>query len=76
MKKAELTDIKNVAAFMAEQFLEKEELQTMFAGIEPVKAKKIAVELIYFELMYIIRHGDIYVYDENISYNVLKIKEI
>ena len=27
MKKAELTDIKNVAAFMAEQFLEKEELQ-------------------------------------------------
>ena len=63
MKKAELTDIKNVAAFMAEQFLEKEELQTMFAGIEPVKAKKIAVELIYFELMYIIRHGDIYVYN-------------
>ena len=67
MRRAEQNEVRTVAAFMAEQFLEKEELQTMFAGIEPVKAKKIAVELIYFELMYMIRHGDIYVYDENIS---------
>ena len=67
MRKAEQNEVRDVAAFMAEQFLEKEELQTMFAGIEPVKAKKIAVELIFFELMHIIRHGDIYVYDENIS---------
>lgn len=67
MRKAEQKEVRAVAAFMAEQFLEKEELQTMFAGIEPVKAKKIAVELIYFELMHMIRHGDIYMYDENIS---------
>ena len=44
MRKAEQNEVMAVAAFMAEQFLEKEELQTMFAGIEPVKAKKIAVE--------------------------------
>lgn len=67
MRRAKENELRQLADFMIEQFYEKEELQMMFAGFDPTIGKKIAQEMLYFELLYFYDKGDILVYDDEIS---------
>lgn len=64
MKEQELPKL---CHFLIEQFFEKEELQKMFSGINQDIAKNMAEKLIYYDVAYFFKYGDIFVYDNDIT---------
>ena len=67
MRKIEEKELSKLSEFMVEQFWEKEEMQQMFKGFEEARGKKIATNLVYSELLYLYKKGDIFTYDKNIT---------
>lgn len=67
MRRIKEEELSLLSSFMLEQFFEKEEMQQMFKNIEPSKAKHIATEIVYYELLYMYKYGDIFIYDDNIT---------
>ena len=47
-------ELKKLSEFMIEQFWEKEEMQQMFKGFNEKRAKRIATNLSYSELLYML----------------------
>lgn len=60
-------ELHSLSSFMLDQFFEKEEMQVMFKDINPKKAKKLSTDLLYYELLYMFKKGDIFIYDDNIG---------
>ena len=67
MRRIKESELKKLSEFIIEQFWEKEEMQQMFKGFNEKRAKKIATNLSYSELLYMYKKGDIFIYDNNIT---------
>ena len=67
MRRIKESELKKLSEFIIEQFWEKEEMQQMFKGFNEKRAKKIATNLSYSELLYMYKKGDIFIYDDNIT---------
>ena len=67
MRRIRKEELATLASFMLDQFFEKEEMQIMFRGIDQEKAKQLATEIVYYELLYMFKKGDIFIYDDTIT---------
>ena len=67
MRRIKESELKKLSEFIIEQFWEKEEMQQMFKGFNEKRAKRIATNLSYSELLYMYKKGDIFIYDNNIT---------
>jgi len=67
MRRARKEELNKISEFLVEQFWGKEELGIVFIGIDPEKARKLSIEFLCLVLKYFYKHGDIFVYDENIT---------
>lgn len=74
MRRVKEEELPKLAGFMLEQFFEKEEMQIMFRGIEQEKAKQLATEIVYYELLYMFKKGDIVIYDDAITAAIVGIE--
>lgn len=74
MRRINKEELKQLTNFMVEQYFDKEELQKMFSGINQEKAKKLAKEMVLFEMEYLFKYGDIFIYDDNITGAIIGIQ--
>lgn len=66
MRRIRKEELKELSNFMVAQFFEGEQMQKMFLGINQERAKEFAVQLVYIDLEYFFKYGDIFIYDDNI----------
>lgn len=74
MRRIKEDELRPLTSFMVEQYFEKEELQKMFSSINKEKAKTLAKEMVYFEMEYLFKYGDIFIYDDNITGAIIGIE--
>lgn len=74
MRRIKEQEIPQLCHFMIEQFYEREELQRMFHDVNQETAKNIAEKLMYHDLCYFYKYGDIFVYDNTITSAVVGIQ--
>lgn len=67
MRRIKEQELPKLCHFLIEQFFEKEELQKMFSGIDQDVAKNMAEKLLYYDVAYFFKYGDIFVYDNDIT---------
>lgn len=67
MRRIRREELPMLSSFMVEQFYVKEELQQMFHGFEPERAKEIARKIVYFDLLYLFENGDIFICDDSVT---------
>lgn len=60
MRKLQKEECGRLAAFMIEQFFEKEEMQLLMRGIDPTRAKQAAIASAAHDLRYLCGSGDIF----------------
>ena len=61
MRRTFESELPQIAAFMGEQFFEKEELQQMFRGVDEGRARRTAENIVGCELGCFFRYGDVLV---------------
>lgn len=67
MRRIKEEELTKLCHFLIEQFFEKEELQKIFSRIEEGRAKSIAEKLLYCDVGYFFKYGDIFIYDNDIT---------
>ena len=67
MRRINESELEKLSEFMIEQFWGKEEMHQMFKGFNKEKGKSIATNILYMELLYFYKKGDIYIFDDDIT---------
>lgn len=74
MRRIKEQELPKLCHFLVEQFFEKEELQKMFSGIDKVVAKNMAEQLLYYDVSYFFKYGDIFIYNDDITSAIVGIQ--
>lgn len=64
MKRANKDDLDKVAEYIVKNYWESENMNLMWKGIKESKAKRISESMIYYDLLFSNKYGDIYIYDD------------
>ena len=67
MRRINENELEKLSEFMIEQFWEKEEMHQMFKDFNKEKGKSIASNILYMELLYFYKKGDIYIFNDDIT---------
>lgn len=67
MRRINKNELEKLSKFMIEQFWKKEEMHQMFKGFNKEKGKSVATNILYMELLYFYKKGDIYIFDDDIT---------